>query len=70
MISTCVSSDHFFRASCPKEVVWEAATIGINAAIVALESSFYGGLALTGVSLFVCATLASLLPKSARAFVG
>jgi MFS transporter, ACS family, tartrate transporter len=29
--------------------------------------SLYGGLALTGVSLFVCATLASLLPKTARA---
>ncbi len=29
--------------------------------------SLYGGLALTGVSLFVCATLASLLPKRARA---
>ena len=29
--------------------------------------SLYGGLALTGVALFVCATLASLLPKIARA---
>jgi ACS family tartrate transporter-like MFS transporter len=29
--------------------------------------SLYGGLALTGVSLFVCAALASLLPKIARA---
>jgi ACS family tartrate transporter-like MFS transporter len=28
--------------------------------------SLYGGLALTGVSLFVCATLASLLPNTAR----
>jgi MFS transporter, ACS family, tartrate transporter len=28
--------------------------------------SLYGGLALTGVSLFVCATLACLLPKRAR----
>jgi D-galactonate transporter len=28
--------------------------------------SLYGGLALTGISLFVCATLASLLPKRAR----
>ena len=32
--------------------------------------SLYDGLALTGVSLFVCATLASLLPKGARAYTG
>ena len=32
--------------------------------------SLYGGLALTGVSLFVSATLASLLPKRARAYTG
>ena len=29
--------------------------------------SLYGGLALSGISLFVCATLASFLPKKARA---
>lgn len=29
--------------------------------------SLFGGLALTGVSLFVCAVLASLLPKNSRA---
>src|SRR3989449_2641808 len=32
--------------------------------------SLYDGLALTGVSLFACATLASLLPKGARAYTG
>jgi len=33
-------------------------------------ASLYGGLALTGVSLFFCAALASLLPKKARALHG
>jgi ACS family tartrate transporter-like MFS transporter len=32
--------------------------------------SLYGGLALTGVSLFFCTALASLLPKKARASTG
>ncbi len=32
--------------------------------------SLYDGLALTGVSLFACATLALLLPKRARAYTG